>query len=95
MPAPAFPSERAFGLLAVLARAAVSAELDGRHIARAYEQDSGERIAGGAVYELLDEMVAAQWVEMREEQDAGRKRWYRITPRGVEMLQRARGATPE
>ena len=95
MPAPDFPSERAYRLLAVLGRAAVSAELDGRQVARAYEQESGERIAGGAVYELLDKMVAAQWVEMREEQDSARKRWYRITPRGVETLQRERGAAPE
>ena len=92
------PSSREYQLLAVLVRNEWSqgkgAELNGRQIARAYEEEVDERIPSGTVYTLLAAMEDWEWVKSRENIHEGRRtRWYCLTKRGLEAVERWRERT--
>ena len=89
------PSSREYQLLAVLVRNEWSqgkgAELNGRQIAKAYEQEVDERIPSGTVYTLLAAMEEWEWVKSRENIHEGRRtRWYWLTKRGTDAVERWR-----
>jgi DNA-binding PadR family transcriptional regulator len=89
------PSSREYQLLAILVRnewtAGKGAELNGRQIARAYEDLADESIPYGTVYTLLAAMEGAGWVRSREDVHQGRRtRWYRINRRGLDAVDRWR-----
>jgi DNA-binding PadR family transcriptional regulator len=89
------PSSREYQLLAVLVRNewvnGKGAELNGRAIAKAYEQEVDDRIPSGTVYTLLAAMEELDWVKSREDIFEGRRtRWYWLTKRGIDAVERWR-----
>jgi DNA-binding PadR family transcriptional regulator len=50
----------------------------------------GYRMSAGTLYPMLRSMEKDGWIAGRDEQGGGRRRFYRITPRGRAALQEAR-----
>ena len=89
------PSDREYQLLAVLVRneraKGKDAEMNGRQIAKAYEDEIGEKIPYGTVYTLLDAMEVCGWLRSREYLFEGRRtRWYKTNKRGLDAVHRWR-----
>ena len=63
-------------------------ELNGRELARAFEQSAGRDIPFGTLYRTMDGMVAAGLVTSREAHEGRRTRYYGITAQGRQALHR-------
>lgn len=88
-------SERELQVLAILdrelRREGGEGELNGRQIAKAFEDAHGAPIPYATLYTLLAAMQGAGWVEGRQTVHEGRRtRWSRITSVGQEQLREGR-----
>lgn len=80
------PSEIEMKLLAL-----VATERSGREAAKKFKAVEGRPMSYGTLYTTFRRLKEAGWVTMRDDADAdGRVRYFKITGRGVDALERAR-----